>query len=80
MEETAGFINGNKLRRHILEVLNSKGAMDAKRIAKTLRCIPATTDKTIAEVEAAGLIFKNGDGKYDLTPDGKYAVDFIRSV
>ncbi|MDV0447470.1 hypothetical protein MsAg5_13690 [Methanosarcinaceae archaeon Ag5] len=79
MEEIAGFVNGNKMRKNVLEILNSKGAMDSKRIAKTLRCIPATMDKVISEMEENGLIAKTDD-KYDLTPEGKAVMNFIHSV
>ncbi|WNY25010.1 transcriptional regulator [Methanolapillus millepedarum] len=79
MEDIAGFVNGNNMRRNVLDVLNSKGPMDAKRIAKTLRCIPVTMDKVISEMEDNKLI-ANAGGKYDLTSEGKAVINFIHSV
>lgn len=80
MEELTGFVNGNVNRRKVLEILQSKGATDPKRIAKIARLIPAATNQIIAELETNGLIQRTEDGKIELTETGKVIIDFTRAL
>ncbi|MDY0266464.1 MAG: transcriptional regulator [Methanimicrococcus sp.] len=80
MEETAGFVNGSINRRKIMEILDSKGATDSKRIAKIARLIPSATDKIIEELETADLIQKTNDGKIELTESGKIVIKYVRAL
>lgn len=80
MEELTGFVNGNVNRRKVLEILQSKGATEPKRIAKIARLIPAATNQIIAELEANGLVQKADGEKIELTETGKVIIDFTRAL
>ncbi|WNY23457.1 hypothetical protein MmiHf6_07640 [Methanimicrococcus hongohii] len=80
MEELAGFVNGSVNRRKVLEILESKGATEPKRIAKIARLIPSAVDKIIAELEENKLVQKTDDGKIELTADGKTIIDYTRAL
>jgi Mn-dependent DtxR family transcriptional regulator len=83
MEDLIGFINANKNRLKILEILESKGAADSKRVAKIARLIPSAVDNLLEGTQSDGLIQKGlvqktADGKVELTAGGKSALDTIR--
>jgi len=80
MEDAIGFINANKNRLKILEILESKGAAESKRVAKVARLIPSAVDSLLEGMESGGLVQKTADGKVDLTAEGKSALDMIRSL
>jgi len=62
-----------------LEILESKGANDAPRIAKIARLIPSATDQILRDLESRGLVQKAGD-KFELTDTGKAVADVIRTI
>lgn len=79
MEELIGFVNGSVNRRKILEILLSKGANDAQRVAKIARLIPSATEQILRDLESKGLVQKNGE-KFELTDQGKAVADVIRTI
>ncbi|WNY28116.1 hypothetical protein MmiEs2_02980 [Methanimicrococcus stummii] len=80
MEELAGFVNGSVNRRKVLEILESKGATEPKRVAKIARLIPSATNKILQELEENGLVQKTADGKVELSADGKIIIDYTRAL
>ena len=80
MEDLIGFINANKNRLKILEILESKGAAESTRVAKIARLIPSAVDNLLEGLEANGLVQKTADNKVELTAEGKSALDVIRAL
>ncbi|MDM7934693.1 MAG: transcriptional regulator [Methanothrix sp.] len=64
-----GFIMGNKHRERIIQVLGSKGAMKAERIAKVGRIPEASVRRILAELAERGLICEDAD-LWSLTGSG----------
>jgi predicted transcriptional regulator len=79
MNELIGFVNGNNLRQKVLSLLSSKGEMDGKRIAKTLRAVYPTVAKTLEELEEKELITKK-DEMYSLTETGIKVENMIHQI
>jgi predicted transcriptional regulator len=77
MDELIGFIASDHKASKILAVLDSKGEMDSRTIAKTLRIVGV--DKTLEELMGRELIANNG-GKYALTELGKLVSHKLRGV
>jgi len=80
MEDLIGFINANKNRLKILEILESKGATESIRVAKIARLIPSAVDNLLEGLELNGLVQKTADGKVELTAEGKSVLDVIRAL
>jgi Mn-dependent DtxR family transcriptional regulator len=80
MEDLIGFINANKNRLKILEILESKGAAEPARVAKIARLIPSAVDNLLEGMQVHGLVQKAADDKVELTAEGKAALDTIRSL
>ena len=64
-----GFVTGNKNRQKLLALLESKGEMDAARIAKNMHVVKPSVDKILVELVEKELIAEEG-GLYDLTELG----------
>jgi predicted transcriptional regulator len=79
MNELIGFVNGNNVRQKVLSLLSSKGEMDGKRIAKTLRVVYPTIAKTLEELEEKELITKK-DETYSLTETGTKVEKMIHQI
>jgi predicted transcriptional regulator len=77
MEELIGYVASNHKASKILNVLDSKGAMDGATIAKTVRIVGA--DKIIEELAGKSLIVREGT-KFALTDLGKQVSHKLRSV
>ena len=77
MEELIGYVASNHKASKILNVLDSKGAMDEAMIAKTVRIVGA--DKIIEELAGKSLIVREGT-KFALTELGKQGSHKLRSV
>jgi predicted transcriptional regulator len=77
MEELIGFVASDHKASKILNVLDSKGEMDSKTIAKTIRMVGA--DKTLEELVTRELISESG-GKFALTDLGKQVSHKLRGV
>jgi len=77
MEELIGFVASDHKASKILAVLDSKGEMDSRTIAKTLRIVGV--DKTLEELVGRELIAGN-DGKFALTDLGKQVSHKLRGV
>ncbi|HWR25951.1 MAG TPA: winged helix-turn-helix domain-containing protein [Methanosarcina sp.] len=79
MNELIGFVNGNNVRQKVLSLLSSKGEMDGKRIAKTLRVVYPTIAKTLEELEEKELITKK-DEIYSLTETGTKVEKMVQQI
>jgi predicted transcriptional regulator len=79
MNELIGFVNGNNIRQKVLSLLSSKGEMDGKRIAKTLRVVYLTIAKTLEELEEQELIDKKEE-MYSLTETGVKVEKMIQQI
>ncbi|MFZ2498872.1 MAG: winged helix-turn-helix domain-containing protein [Methanosarcina sp.] len=79
MNELIGFVNGNNIRQKVLSLLSSKGEMDGKRIAKTLRVVYLTIAKTLEELEEKELIDKKEE-MYSLTETGVKVEKMIQQI
>ncbi|MGB9132084.1 MAG: winged helix-turn-helix domain-containing protein [Methanosarcina sp.] len=79
MNELIGFVNGNNIRQKVLSLLSSKGEMDGKRIAKTLRVVYPTIAKTLEELEEKELIDKKEE-MYSLTETGVKVEKMIQQI
>jgi predicted transcriptional regulator len=77
MEELIGFIASDHKASKILAVLDSKGEMESRTIAKTLRIVGV--DKTLDGLVGKELIANNG-GKFALTELGKLVSHRLRGV
>ncbi len=77
MEELIGFAASNQKLSKILAVLDSKGPMDSKTIAKTARIVGA--DKSLEELLERKLLIKEGN-RYALTELGKQVNHKLRGV
>lgn len=77
MEELIGYVASNHKASKILNVLDSKGAMDGATIAKTVRIVGA--DKIIEELVGKNLVVREGT-KFSLTELGKQVSHKLRSV
>ena len=77
MEELIGFVASDHKSSKILAVLDSKGEMDSRTIAKTLRIVGV--DKTLEELVSRELI-ANSSGKFALTGLGKQVSHRLRGV
>ncbi len=77
MEELIGFVASDHKASKILAVLDSKGEMDSRTIAKTLRIVGV--DKTLEELMGRELIANNG-GKFALNELGKLVSHRLRGV
>ncbi len=64
-----GFVTGNNNRQKLLSLLASKGEMDVKRIAKTMRVIVPSVVKMVSELKEKGLLSEIS-GSYTLTEEG----------
>ncbi len=79
MNELIGFVNGNNVRQKVLSLLSSKGEMDGKRIAKTLRIVYPTIAKTLEELEEKELITKKEE-MYSLSETGVKVEKMIQQI
>lgn len=79
MNELIGFVNGNNVRQKVLSLLSSKGEMEGKRIAKTLRVVYPTIAKTLEELEEKELITKQEE-MYSLTETGVKVEKMIQQI
>jgi predicted transcriptional regulator len=79
MNELIGFVNGNNIRQKVLSLLSSKGEMEGKRIAKTLRVVYPTIAKTLDELEEKELIAKKEE-MYSLTETGVKVEKMIQQI
>lgn len=79
MNELIGFVNGNNVRQKVLSLLSSKGEMEGKRIAKTLRIVYPTIAKTLEELEEKELIAKKEE-MYSLTETGTKVEKMIQQI
>lgn len=77
MDELIGFIASDHKASKILAVLDSKGEMESRTIAKTLRIVGV--DKTLDGLMGKELISNNG-GKFALTELGKLVSHKLRGV
>ncbi len=77
MEELIGFAASNQRLSKILAVLDSKGPMDSKTIAKTTRIVG--TDKSMEELIERELVKQDGN-KYALTELGIQVSHKLRGV
>jgi len=77
MDELIGFIASDHKASKILAVLDSKGEMESRTIAKTLRIVGV--DKTLDGLVGKELISNNG-GKFALTELGKLVSHKLRGV
>jgi predicted transcriptional regulator len=77
MEELIGFVASDHKASKILAVLDSKGEMDSRTIAKTLRIVGV--DKTLEGLVGKELIANNGE-KFALTDLGKQVSHKLRGV
>jgi predicted transcriptional regulator len=79
MNELIGFVNGNNVRQKVLSLLSSKGEMEGKRIAKTLRVVYPTIVKTLEELEEKELITKKEE-MYSLSETGVKVEKMIQQI
>jgi predicted transcriptional regulator len=79
MNELVGFVNGNNVRQKVLSLLSSKGEMEGKRIAKTLRIVYPTVAKTLEELEEKELITKKEE-MYSLSETGVKVENMIQQI
>ncbi len=79
MNELIGFVNGNNVRQKVLSLLSSKGEMDGKRIAKTLRIVYPTIAKTLEELGEKELITKKEE-MYSLSETGVKVEKMIQQI
>jgi len=64
-----GFISGNRQRERIVQVLGSKGAMPAEKVAKFERIPLPSVKKILEEMAQRGIVADNG-GIWSLTEAG----------
>jgi predicted transcriptional regulator len=79
MNELIGFVNGNSIRQKVLSLLSSKGEMEGKRIAKTLRVVYPTVARTLEELEEKELVTKKEE-LYYLTETGVKVEKMIQQI
>jgi predicted transcriptional regulator len=79
MNELIGFVNGNSIRQKVLSLLSSKGEMEGKRIAKTLRVVYPTVARTLEELEEKELVIKKEE-LYSLTETGVKVEKMIQQI
>jgi predicted transcriptional regulator len=79
MNELIGFVNGNNVRQKVLSLLASKGEMEGKRIAKTLRVVYPTIAKTLEELDEKELIAKKEE-VYFLTETGIKVEKMVQQI
>ncbi|MCQ1534282.1 transcriptional regulator [Methanosarcina sp. KYL-1] len=79
MNELVGFVNGNNARQKVLSLLASKGEMEGKRIAKTLRIVDLSMEKTLGELEEKELIAKKEE-MYSLTETGVKIEKIVQKI
>ena len=79
MNELIGFVNGNNVRQKVLSLLSSKGEMEGKRIAKTLRIVYPTIAKTLEELQEKDLIAKKEE-MYSLSETGIKVEKMIQQI
>jgi predicted transcriptional regulator len=79
MNELIGFVNGNNVRQKVLSLLSSKGEMEGKRIAKTLRIVYPTIAKTLEELQEKDLITKKEE-IYSLSETGIKVEKMIQQI
>jgi predicted transcriptional regulator len=79
MNELIGFVNGNNVRQKVLSLLSSKGEMEGKRIAKTLRIVYPTVAKTLEELQEKDLITKKEE-IYSLSETGIKVEKMIQQI
>jgi predicted transcriptional regulator len=79
MNELIGFVNGNSIRQKVLSLLSSKGEMEGKRIAKTLRVVYPTVSRTLEELKEKELITKKEE-MYSLTETGAKVEKMIQQI
>jgi len=77
MEELIGFISSNNRFIKIMNLLESKGAIDSNTIIKNTR-IPGI-DKNLKELVKKNLIYQKDD-KYDLTELGEKVTRKLRAI
>ncbi|WP_292484633.1 helix-turn-helix domain-containing protein [Methanohalobium sp.] len=71
LDELLGFVTGNNNRQKLLQILGSKGSMDAERIGKLMHVVRTSVDKTLEELHEKGLVEKQGES-YQLTETGTF--------
>ncbi len=69
MEDLVGFVLGNGKREKVIQVLGSKGALSAAKIAKMGHLTPISVGTILKEMAKKGLIGEE-EGGWCLTEEG----------
>lgn len=69
MDELIGFVLGNKQREKVIQVLEARGSMTSRKMAKLGRLSDSSVERVLKEMEEKGLV-KDGNDNWSLTEMG----------
>jgi predicted transcriptional regulator len=79
VEEQVGYLTGNVKRKQIIDVLDKNGSESAEMLGKITRAPKLVLDHTLEDMVKKEIVKKSGD-HYELTDQGKHAVNVMRSI
>lgn len=69
MDELIGFVLGNKQREKVIQVLEARGSMTSRKMAKLGRLSESSVERVLKEMEEKGLV-KDENDNWSLTEMG----------
>ena len=69
MDELIGFVLGNKQREKVIQVLEARGSMTSRKMAKLGRLSDSSVERVLKEMEEKGLV-KDENDNWSLTEMG----------
>ncbi len=69
MDELIGFVLGNKQREKVIQVLEARGSMTSRKMAKLGRLSDSSVERVLKEMEEKGLV-KDENDNWNLTEMG----------
>ncbi|MEA2046187.1 MAG: transcriptional regulator [Euryarchaeota archaeon] len=69
MDELIGFVLGNKQREKVIQVLEARGSMTSRKMAKLGRLSESSVERVLKEIEEKGLV-KDENDNWSLTEMG----------
>jgi len=79
VEEQVGYITGNVKRKQIVDVLDKKGSESAEMLGKITRVPKLVLDHTLEDMVKKEIVKQSKD-HYELTDQGRQAVNVMRSI
>ena len=69
MDELIGFVLGNKQREKVIQILEARGSMTSRKMAKLGRLSESSVERVLKEMEEKGLV-KDENDNWSLTEMG----------